>query len=147
MAKYNVGSIYKTANPYTDRDDDEDAKNRYFLYLGNTSELIDNPIQVFVATSTTQLQHFKKGGDKEHSNFLEFNAGSYGFTRDCIICFDDVKTYMNENFFSSYEPEEVGRITDENVLNQILEKINKSPKISKIIKKDIKNCFEKIIKK
>ncbi len=69
MAKYNVGSIYKTANPY------------------------------------------------------------YGFTKDCIICFDDVKTYMNENFFSSYEPEEVGRITDENVLNQILEKINKSPKI------------------
>ena len=54
---------------------------------------------------------------------------------------------MNENFFSSYEPEEVGRITDENVLNQILEKINKSPKISKIIKKDIKICFEKIIKK
>ena len=46
----------------------------------------------------------------------KYNAGSYGFTKDCIICFDDVKTYMNENFFSSYEPEEVGRITDENVL-------------------------------
>ena len=30
----------------------------------------------------------------------KYNAGSYGFTKDCIICFDDVKTYMNENFFS-----------------------------------------------
>lgn len=141
MPKYKVGAVYKFKKTFTDRVDDLEAKERYFLYLGNTSEFIYSPITVYVVTSTTQLQQYETGGEKEKSNYLRFSQGTYGFTKDCIICFDEIKTYMTEPIFESYEPEECGVIEDKELLKRIYEKILQSNRISKIIKRDIHNCF------
>lgn len=145
MPKFEVSCIYKFRKSFTERDDGEDAKKRYFLYLGNTSEFLSNPITVYVATSTTQLKQFGPSGEKANTNFLRFSAGSYGFTDDCVICFDEIKTYMTEPMFESYEPEEKGRINDKEVLSKIYGLILQSKRISKIVKYDIHSCFNKII--
>lgn len=145
MPKYKVGAIYKFHKPFTDREDDLDAKERYFLYLGNTSEFVFTPITVYVVTSTTQIKQYEKDGDKENSNYIKFTAGTFGFTKDCIICFDELKTYMTEPIFESYKPEEIDVIKDKELLKRIYDKILQSKRIPKIIKRDIHDCFNKIV--
>lgn len=143
MPKYSVGVIFH--RPFSVREDEGDAKERYFLYLGNTSEFLSKPITVYVVTSTTQLKWFEPGGEKEESNFLKFSAGAYGFTKDCVIYFDDLISYMTEPEFDGYMPEETGRINDKDLLRRIYDKILLSKRISKIIKRDIHTSFNEIV--
>lgn len=143
MPKYKVGAIYKLKKPFSDREDGSEAKRRYFLYLGNTSDFSSTTLFVYVATSTMQLAHFEHGGKNSASNFMLFKAGCYGFTDNCVICFDEIKTYMTEERFSSYEPEEKGQL-DKEMLKTVYSKILESNKVSKAVKTDIHNCFNKI---
>ena len=141
--KYKVGAIYKLKRSFSDRKDGKDAKKRYFLYLGNTSELWASSLYVYVATSTTQIAQFETGGEKASASFLKFNAGSYGFTADCVICFDEIKTYMTEECFDKYEPEEIGQL-DAKMLKKVYSKILESNRVSKAVKIDIHSCFNRI---
>ncbi len=144
MPKFQVCKVYKFQKDFSDRFDEEDAKKRYFLYLGNTSEFLSNPVIIYAVTSTTQLDKYKPGGEKYNSNFLEFKAGTYGFTDDCVICFDEIKN-MSEAIFESYQPEEKGIIDDKDLIVRIYDKILQSRKVSKIVKDDIHNCFNTLV--
>lgn len=144
MPRFEVGKVYKLNRLFSDREDGKDAKRRYFLYLGNSSEFLSNPIFVYVATSTTRLAQFADGEKRAGENFIRFCAGSYGFSEDCVVCLDDLKTYMTEPLFASYEPEEKGML-DEHMLRRVYEKILASKRISKKIKCDIHECFNKIL--
>lgn len=77
-----IGSLFKWENfPHPD---DAKIKDRYFIYLGNTSRLTP-PVMVYLCTTTTQLQYYEKDGIRSRNKYLRINAGEYGLPKDCVL--------------------------------------------------------------
>ena len=133
--EFKTGCLYRTNKPFSSRDFEMDSHPRWLLYLGKSSSF-DCRIVVYSYSPTTQLWHFENGGDKEKSPHIKYNKGQYGFTEDCVICFDDIIDYLTEQELETYEPLYINSF-DENELRKIYECILKSDKIKFIDKLDI----------
>ena len=143
--EFRTGCLYRTNKPFSSREFDMDAHSRWLLYLGKSSSF-DCKVVVYVFSATTRLEHFLEGGDKATSQHRKYKKGQFGFTDDCVICFDDIIDYLTEKDLEKYEPVYKSSIKDidENELKDIYNSIVKSPKIKFIEKLDIHNNLNNI---
>jgi|GEM_PF-1473369 hypothetical protein len=139
--EFEVGCLYRTNKPFSSRNFEMDAHPRWLLYLGKSGSF-DYPVVVYVFSSTTQLYHFIAGGDKENSPYRKYVKGRYGFTEDCVICFDDIIDYLTEKDLEVYEPICIDKF-DNDELRNVYNCILKSNKVKQIAKIDIHTNLSK----
>ena len=119
-----------------------EIKPRWFVYLGKTS-IISSPIFVLLATTTTQLHHYERGGERNDHSIAKFRSGEFGFEQDCVL---DVgwSFYADipESVFIEYKADIdiKGRLPEQR-LREIYNLILKSERIAKKVKKDIHHSF------
>ena len=58
-------------------------KNRYFVYFGE-SHYPDNPVKVFLITTTSKVNEYEEGDRKNHIHY-KFKAGYFGFVEQHIL--------------------------------------------------------------
>ena len=139
MPNFEVGAIYHIQETISGRADEEDSKNRYFLYLGEGS-VFDIQQKSYVATSTTQNHENSKP-------VMNFKSGQFGFVSDCHIYFkDDLITYLSKEAFAQLKPEKVGQLDKERLYLIYHDYLDKLTNISKIVRKDIKNCINEALR-
>jgi hypothetical protein len=112
------------------------VKNRYFVYFGE-SHYPDNPVKVFLITTTSKIYHYEEEGARKSHNYYRFKASSFGFIEDSVL---DVDSYYNieKKDFEDYKEdlEEKGKLP-ETILKNIYNLILKSKNISMKVKQDI----------
>ena len=110
-------------------------KDRYFIYFGK-SHYPENPINVFLITTTSNVNEYEEGARKNHI-YYKFKAGYFGFVEDCILDLDSCYSIKEENFAKHEDDmEEKGKLP-ETVLKNIYNLILKSKNISMKVKQDI----------
>jgi len=111
-------------------------KKRYFVYFGE-SRYPDNPVKVFLITTTSRIYHYEEEGARKSHNYYRFKAGSFGFIEDSVL---DIDSYYNieKKDFEDYKEdlEEKGKLP-ETILKNIYNLILKSKNISMKVKQDI----------
>ncbi|HAJ32825.1 MAG TPA: hypothetical protein DCK79_05580 [Candidatus Atribacteria bacterium] len=111
-------------------------KNRYFVYFGE-SRYPDNPIKVFLITTTSRIYHYEEEGARKSHNYYRFKAGSLGFVEESILDVDSYYDIDKEVFEKHKEDiEEKGKLP-ETILKNIYYLILKSKNISIKVKQDI----------
>jgi len=129
-----LGSVF-IWNSFPFREEGKE-KNRYFVYFGE-SHYPDNPIKVFLITTTSRSYYYKEGGARKSHNYYGFKAGSFGFIEDSIL---DLDSYydIDKKVFEGYKEdlEEKGKLP-ETILKNIYNLILKSKNISMKVKQDI----------
>jgi len=111
-------------------------KSRYFVYFGK-SHYPDNPIKVFLITTTSRIYHYEEEGAGKSHNYYRFEAGSFGLVEESIL---DVDFYydIDKKVFEDYKEdlEEKGKL-HETILKNIYYLILQSKNISMKVKQDI----------
>lgn len=111
-------------------------KDRYFVYFGK-SHYPDNPIKVFLITTTSKVNKYEEGGNRKNHIHYKFKAGYFGFVEDCILDFDSCYSIEEENFEKRKDDmEEKGKLTKLDLIN-IYNLLLKSRYYSKKEKQDI----------
>lgn len=111
-------------------------KDRYFVYFGE-SHYPDNPIKVFLITTTSKVNKYEEGGNRKNHIHYKFKAGYFGFVEDCILDFDSCYSIEEENFEKRKDDmEEKGKLTKLDLIN-IYNLLLKSRYYSKKEKQDI----------
>ena len=112
-------------------------KNRYFVYFGE-SRYPDNPVKVFLITTTSRIYHYEEDGARRNHNYYRFKAGSFGFAEDSILDVDSLYDNIEKRNFEDYKEdlEEKGKLP-EAILKNIYNLILKSKNISMKVKQDI----------
>ncbi len=121
-----------------------EVKNRYFIYLGDSSSLLTPTISAsvitYISTTTTPKIDLKY----EIKDYYYFNANESPFDKDCIMYFDQFSFYNNvpKSFLENSENIQIKGKLKTNVLKEIYNKILKSkyPKNAKI---DIYDSFKR----
>lgn len=72
-------------------------KNRYFVYFGE-SHYPDNPVKVFLITTTSRIYHYEEEGARKDHNYYRFIAGSFGFVEDSILDVDSPYNIEKKDF-------------------------------------------------
>lgn len=72
-------------------------KDRYFVYFGE-SHYPDNPIKVFLITTTSRIYHYEEEGARKDHNYYRFIAGSFGFVEDSILDVDSPYNIEKKDF-------------------------------------------------
>jgi len=129
-----LGSVF-TWNSFPFREEGKE-KNRYFVYFGE-SHYPDNPVKIFLITTTSRIYHCKEGGARTSHNYYRFEAGFFGFVKDSIL---DLDSYydIDKKDFEKYKDniEEKGQLPEpilRNIYNLILQSINISIKVKQDI--------------
>ena len=102
---------------------------------------LDNPIKVFLITTTSKTYYYEEEGARENHNYYRFESGSFGFIKDSIL---DLDSYyeINKNELEKYKEDiiEKGKLP-EDVLRNIYNIILKSKTISMKVKQDIHHNY------
>lgn len=120
-----------------------EVKARWFIYLGDSGPF-SQVLIAYLCTTTTQIHHFKSGGNRSsHDHHLFQKAPSSPFEEDCILDFDErphavAKSTLENN--PCIEPK--GKF-DEQTLRMIYNRILKSKFFSKVVLRDIHESFNK----
>ncbi len=98
---------------------------------------------MYVCTTTTQLDHYKSGGDRFNNLFIEYQKGQFGFKKDCILDIDInfYKDVTADQIKSCMGNIEIKGNLSESELRRVYKLISKSKRISKIVKLDIHKSF------
>lgn len=115
---------------------DGSAKDRYFIYVGE-SHFPDNPIHIFLITTTTKKIHYEIGGSREKHNIYKFKAGCYGFVKDSILDIDSYYNLERDDLDSCRNEIELICRLPEDVLKNIYALIMQSKNTPLKVKKDI----------
>lgn len=129
-----LGSVFMWRN--FPLQEDGKVKDRYFIYLGKSC-YTDNPIMVFLITATSRVHYYEEGGNRTHHNYIEFKAGQFCFTKDCIFDVNFTDHLEEINFLNHKEDIEEKTVLPESILKKIYNLILNSKTISQKIKKDI----------
>ena len=138
-----IGTVFRWTN--YPKQIDGITKNRWFVYLG-TSSILSTPQNVFIFTTTSQLNLYEPGNKREsNKNTINFKFGEFGFEADCIL---DVFYFQNNWTLQEFERYKdffiiKDKVSDEK-LKIIYEKILKENSIQKIIKADIRRNLNNI---
>jgi hypothetical protein len=117
----------------------QNVKKRWLILLGYF--VIDET--VFVVTTTTRFEHYGKGKSREGHVYFNFPAGTGGLAQNSIIDFSqDFQSNIPLSAFRQCQTNIVktGTLSQENI-NRLLNFLEKSPTIAKIIKKRIYECL------
>jgi hypothetical protein len=117
----------------------QNVKKRWLILLGYfvVSET------VFVVTTTTRSEHYGKGKPREHHVYFEFSAGVGGLVQNSIIDFtQDFQSNIPLSAFKQCQTDiiKTGTLTQDNI-NRLLNFLEKTPTIAKIIKRRIYGCL------
>lgn len=137
-----VGTVFRWKD-FPERRSGE-VKARWFIYLGD-SGLFSQVLIAYLCTTTTQIQHFTKGGNRSsHDHHLFQKSPRSPFDEDCILDFDE-RPYPVPKSVLENNPsiEEKGRL-DEQTLRMIYNRLLRSTMYSAIILRDIHESFNKI---
>jgi len=121
---------------YPDQRDGQ-IKPRYFIYLGK----VDNyPIMANLTYITTQKQYYEEYGDRCSHSILRAAEGRFNLPKDSIIDFDMLVSHDHATFDEDDNISALYEFTDQEIRSILWEKV-KSSKISKIVKRDIREAF------
>ena len=129
-----LGSVFIWKN--FSRSKDGTVKDRYFVYVGE-SHFPDNPISIFLITTTTRKMHYKEGGPRESHSIYKFKAGTFGFIKDSILDIDFLYNLKKKDLYRGLKEIETICCLPEHVLKEIYDLILKSKNISLKIKENI----------
>ena len=137
-----AGTVFKWNN-FTDRKYGGELKPRWFIYLGDTGPIID-PGFAYLATTTTNLKAFERGGDREYHTTCSFSPHNSCFETDCILDIDEEPyDVLLSRILNNKDIEVKGRITDEQ-MRMIWNRIIRSGEYSRRILLDIHDSFNRI---
>jgi hypothetical protein len=115
-------------------------KDRYFVYFGE-SHYPDNPIKVFLITTTSKVNKYEEGGNRKNHIHYKFKAGYFGFVEDSILDVDSYYDIGKKDFEDYKEDLEEKGILPETILKNIYNLILKSKNISMKVKQDIHSNY------
>lgn len=121
-----------------------EKKSRWFIYLGETDSFAQIAL-VYLATTTTKLEHFQYGGVRASHSHFKFETRQFTiFDKDCIIDFDE-KPYAveKEKLLKNRMDIIVKGKLDEKTLRMIYNRFLHSGVLSKMEMLDIHNSFNK----
>ncbi len=121
-----------------------ETKPRWFIYLGETGPFSQIAI-IYLATTTTQKDHFEVGGDRYRHDFLRFERKQYPvFEEDCILDFDDAPYSIEKDSFLKAKDDitKQGTLREE-TLRMIYKRFLLSGSCSKMVMNDIHNSYNK----
>jgi len=137
----NIGDVFRWAN-YPDPRYGAEIKARWFICIGKT-DIFSQPSFFYTCTTTTQVQHFVKGGSRNgHDHFL-FNTKEFPFfTDDCILDYEEPLIPIRQDWLDRCKKDiQCMGCLDENRLRMIYNKLLKSPNSSRKILTDIHNAL------
>jgi hypothetical protein len=118
----------------------QNVKKRWLILLGYF--LIDKT--VFVVTTTTRFEHYKKGSPREHHVYFDFPAGVGGLAQNSIIDFSqDFQSNIPLSAFRQCQSDiaKAGTLNQDNI-NRLVNFLERAPTIAKIIKRRIYECLK-----
>jgi len=120
-----------------------EVKARWFIYLGD-SGLFSQVLIAYLCTTTTQIHHFKAGGNRStHDHHLFRKSPDSPFEEDCILDFDERPHALAKSTLENNSDIESKGKLNEQTLRMIYNRILKSRFYSKIILRDIHESFNK----
>lgn len=138
-----VGTVIKWHNFPAPRFGTE-IKPRWFICIGFSATFAQFS-EIYLYTTTTQLEQFKRGGSRgAHSHFI-FKCNQYKvFEQDCAIDFHEPPYSISQ---SLYEQKQVnievkGKLREQD-LRMIYNKLLPSPAIAPIVLRDIHSSYNK----
>jgi len=135
-----LGSVF-TWNSFPFREEGKE-KNRYFVYFGE-SHYPDNPVKVFLITTTSRIYHYEEEGARKSHNCCRFSAGSFGFVKEGILDLDSYYDIDKKDFEKCKEDiTEKGKLP-EDILRNIYYLILQSKNISMKVKQDIHDNYNR----
>jgi hypothetical protein len=115
------------------------VKKRWLILLGYF--IIDNI--VFVVTTTTRFEHYGKGNPREHHIYFKFSAGTGGLAHNSIVYFSqDFQGNIPLSAFKQCQSDitKAGTLNQDNI-NRLVNFLEKTPTIAKVIKRRIYECL------
>jgi len=135
-----LGSVF-TWNSFPFREEGKE-KNRYFVYFGE-SHYPDNPVKIFLITTTSRIYHYEEEGARKNHNYYRFEAGSFGFVKESILDLDSYYDIDKKDFEERKEDiTEKGKLP-EDILRNIYYLILQSKNISMKVKQDIHDNYNR----
>jgi len=119
-------------------------KPRWFVCLGSSGALSE-PVFLYLYTTTTNIDDFEQGGKRERHTHCHLRASDTPFDEDCVLDIDvDMYTPTESQVIKDLKNIEVKGRLNEQYMRMIYNLIIRSSKISKKIKIDIHDSFNKI---
>jgi len=135
-----LGSVF-TWNSFPFREEGKE-KNRYFVYFGE-SHYPDNPVKIFLITTTSRIYHYEEEGARKNHNYYRFEAGSFGFVKESILDLDSYYDIDKKDFEECKEDiTEKGKLP-EDILRNIYYLILQSKNISMKVKQDVHDNYNR----
>lgn len=121
-----------------------ELKPRWFIYIGETGLLSQITI-IYLATTTTQVDHFQAGGSRSGHNKFTFKTQEFQeFEEDCILDYEerpyDIK---KERFLKNQGDISVKGKLKEETMRMIYNLFLRSGSCSNIMMLDIHDSFNK----
>ncbi|HBL52811.1 MAG TPA: hypothetical protein DHO02_02750 [Syntrophaceae bacterium] len=119
-----------------------EIKPRWFIYLGDNGPFAQIAF-VYLATTTTQIEHFKSGGARNGHNHFKFETRQFAsFDNDCIIDYDDPPYAIKKQYLLNHQADlEVKGKLNEQTLRMIYNNLLKSDACSKMVLLDLHSSF------
>jgi hypothetical protein len=117
----------------------QNVKKRWLILLGYFA--VNET--VFVVTTTTRFERYGKGNPRERHVYFDFSAGIGGLAQNSIIDFSqDFQSDIPLSAFRECQSDIVktGRLGQDDI-NRLLNFLEKTPTIAKIIKRRIYECL------
>jgi hypothetical protein len=122
----------------------DEIKARWFICLGDTGILL-TPIIVHLCTTTTSIDDFKPGGNRESHHYLKFERKNHPcFDADCILDFDEPPFPEPQSSLETNKNIEIRGELNKEVMKLIYGGILKSPHYSPKIILDIHMSLNQI---
>lgn len=121
-----------------------EIKPRWFICLGDTG-LLSTPVFVHISTTTTSMDDFKPGGNRQSHRFFSFEKKKFPcFDEDCILDFDERPYSQPEGDLESNRDIEIKGELDKQSLKSIYNGVLRSQFYSPRILRDIHTSLNKI---
>lgn len=119
-----------------------EIKPRWFICLGETGPFSQISF-IYLATTTTQIEHFQPGGTRTGHNKFKFETRQFAFfDDDCILDYDDPPyAIKKQDLLNHLADLEVKGKLNEQTLRMIYNNLLKSDSYSKMVLLDLHNSF------
>ena len=141
MKNLELGTVLRWNN-FPDARYGEKNKARWFVCVG-FSNLFDQIAEIFLCTTTTQLNSFKYNGNRKGHNHFIFDVNKFNFfDEDCAIDFFEKPYAVNQDRLNKYQNDiEIRGRLDNDTLIFIYNSLFVSKNISPIELSDIHTSY------
>ena len=121
-----------------------EIKPRWFIYIGETG-LLSQTSYIYLATTTTQVDHFQAGGSRSGHNKFTFKTQEFHeFEQDCILDYEEEPYAIEKEGFLKTQGDIFvkGKLKEE-TMRMIYNQFLRSGSCSNITMLDIHDSFNK----